>query len=90
MLTSHVHVPKNVRSSRLNQSRLTSHPWTILCSRSLEKRLHTQWGKRAESNSDELYQRILRELYHSARLTQAANPHYSANHDGEFLLIVTR
>ena len=89
MLTSHVHVPKNVRSSRLNQSHLSPHRWLILSSRSLEKRLHTQWGKRAESNSDELYQRILRELYHSARLTQAANPHYSANHDGKFLLVFT-
>ena len=57
--------------------------------RSLEKRLHTQWGKRAEGSSDELYQRILRELYHSARLTQSANPHYSADHDSKFLLILT-
>jgi len=46
------------------------------------KRLTGTWGKRAaESDSDELYQRILREIYNTARLKQLENPHYSPDDD---------
>jgi len=46
-----------------------------------EKRLTKTWGKRSESDSDELYQHILRDLYHTIRLHQLANPQYSIDDD---------
>ena len=50
----------------------------------MEKRLNSIWGKRAESDSDELYQHILRELYHNARVNQMGHPRYSPESDGKF------
>jgi hypothetical protein len=54
----------------------------------MEKRLSKAWGKRSESDSDELYQRILRELYHTARLYQLSHPRYSADSDGKLIIIL--
>lgn len=45
------------------------------------KRLIKAWGKRSESDSDELDQQILRELYHTARFNQLAHPRYSSHND---------
>lgn len=45
------------------------------------KRLIKSWGKRSESDSDELYQHLLRELHHTARFNQLAHPRYSSYND---------
>ncbi|UJR21230.1 hypothetical protein I4U23_024326 [Adineta vaga] len=45
------------------------------------KRLQKVWGKRSESDNTELYQHILRELYHNARLRQLEHPLHSDDND---------
>ena len=42
------------------------------------KRLQTIWGKRSDSDKSELYQHLLRGLYHNARLNR---PQYAADND---------
>lgn len=49
---------------------------------SIEKRLHTQWGKREQTDSEELYQRILRALVQSARAKQRQNENFVPDQSG--------
>jgi len=65
--------------SAFNKRRLSGH-WG--------KRWQKAWGKRSESDSDEAYQRILRELYLHARQNQLAHPQYSADNDRRLIILI--
>lgn len=52
------------------------------------KRLHKQWGKRDEVDSDELYQRILRALFENVKENQRTNPVYLSRGEGKTKFVV--
>jgi hypothetical protein len=65
--------------SAFNKRRLSGH-WG--------KRWQKAWGKRSESDSDEAYQRILRELYLNAHQNQLAHRQYSADNDRRLIILI--
>jgi hypothetical protein len=59
----------------------------FFCSAFKRKLSNSVWGKRSENESDELYQRILQELYRNARRNQLAHARYLTENDGKLILV---
>jgi len=60
-----------------------SSAWGKRMSSAWGKRMSSAWGKRAESDNDEFYNQILRELYQQARINQYDFPRYPTANEGK-------
>ena len=67
-----------------------SSAWGKRMSSAWGKRMSSAWGKRAESDNDEFYNHILRELYHQARLSKYDSPRYPTDNESKntFLIVI--
>jgi len=73
---------------RFSKRKVGKTVWGKRSMSNLEKRLSKSWGKRSDLDSDEFYQRILRELYHNVRLNQLAHPQYSVDEDCKLFIFI--
>jgi hypothetical protein len=60
-----------------------SSAWGKRMSSAWGKRMSSAWGKRAESDNDEFYNQILRELYQQARINQYDSLRYPTVNEGK-------
>jgi hypothetical protein len=63
-----------------------SSAWGKRMSSAWGKRMSSAWGKRADSDNDEYYNSILRELYHQAHLNKYEHSRYPSNSDGKEII----
>lgn len=68
-----------------------SSAWGKRMSSAWGKRMSSAWGKRSDSDSEEAYNYLLRDLFHRAHLNKLDYPRYAIDNDGEatILIIVT-
>ncbi len=65
-----------------------SSAWGKRMSSAWGKRMSSAWGKRAETDSDDFYDHILRELYLQAHLNKYEYPRYPIDNDGKQIVLI--